>query len=322
MNTNGLALCVHRFRDDHARPTGLTLLLLHGFLDAGSTWDLVAEPLARAGHDVVAPDLRGFGRSARVGAGSYYYFPDYIADVAALVDALAPARLGVVGHSMGGAVAVYYAGACPGRVERLALLEGMGPPASGPEVAVARVEAWLRQMAELDRAPRKLSSMQDAIARLVANHPRVPRDVLATRAPLLTREEPDGGLAWAYDPMHRTTSPLLFQVEAFMTFLERIACPTLLVSGGPTGWHPEDEAERVARLKRAEHVELPEAGHMMHWSAAAELAERLGDFFAAGGDAGDAAGQGIRRGARGAGGAGAAAAANGTGSLEDGNKRA
>ncbi|WP_437595827.1 alpha/beta hydrolase [Sorangium sp. So ce590] len=312
---NGLELCVHRFRDDGARPTGLTLLLLHGFLDAGSTWDLVAEPLARAGHDVVAPDLRGFGRSARVAAGSYYYFPDYIADVAALVDALAPARLGVVGHSMGGAVAVYYAGACPDRVERLALLEGMGPPSHGPEVAVARMEAWLRAMKGLERTPRRLASMQDAIARLVAHHPRVPRDVLATRAPLLTREEPGGGLAWAYDPMHRTTSPLAFQAEAFAAFLERIACPTLVVSGGPTGWHPPDEAARVAKLARAEHVELPDAGHMMHWSAASELAERLDEFFA-GGDAGDAAGQGSGESQK------AAEAAAGAGLAGGANKRA
>ncbi|WP_437669475.1 alpha/beta fold hydrolase [Sorangium sp. So ce131] len=280
---NGLDLCVHRFRGEHVRPTGLTLLLLHGFLDAGSTWDLVAEPLARAGHDVVAPDLRGFGQSARVPAGGYYHFPDYVADIAALVDALAPERLGVVGHSMGGAVAVYYAGACPGRVERLALLEGMGPPSNGLDAAVARVQTWLREMKQLDRTPRRLSSMKDAIARLVANHPRVPREVLVTRAPLLTREEPEGGLAWAYDPMHRTTSPMMFHVEVFTAFLEQITCPTLIVSGGPTGWHPPDEAARVARLARAEHVELPDAGHMMHWSAAEALAERLGEFFGAGG---------------------------------------
>src|SRR4051794_24555734 len=99
---NGLKLYVHRFRDPAAAPSGLTILLVHGFLDSGATWDLVAPRLARAGHDVVAPDLRGFGLSDYVGAGGYYHFPDYIADLAELVDAIAPRRLSVVGHSMGG----------------------------------------------------------------------------------------------------------------------------------------------------------------------------------------------------------------------------
>src|SRR5262245_37916897 len=97
---NGLKLFVHRFRDESAPPSGLTVLLLHGFLDAGSTWDLTAPLLAKAGHEVLAPDLRGFGKSDWIGAGGYYYFPDYVADVVALIDQINPERLGVVGHSM------------------------------------------------------------------------------------------------------------------------------------------------------------------------------------------------------------------------------
>src|SRR5690242_21631642 len=105
MRGNGIDLFVHRFRDEAAAPSGLTVLLLHGYMDAGGTWDLVAPALAAAGHDVVAPDLRGFGRSDAVGPGGYYHFPDYVADVEALVRELAPERLAVVGHSMGGTVA-------------------------------------------------------------------------------------------------------------------------------------------------------------------------------------------------------------------------
>lgn len=281
---NGLRLRVHRFLDGGVPPSGLTLLLLHGYMDAGGTWDLVAPHLTAAGHTLLAPDLRGFGESDGVGPGGYYHFLDYVADVDVLVREQLPAdaRLGVVGHSMGGTVASLYAGTKPKRVERLALLEGLGPPAMPASAAVDRTRAWLHNLEALDRSPRKLESMDDAIRRLSANHPRVPREVLASRARWLTRFDADGRLVWAYDPMHRTTSPMPFQVEAFEAFLAQIPCPTLVVGGGPLGFHPEDEAQRIARIPSARVEDLPDAGHMMHWTRPAELGERLVRFFAGG----------------------------------------
>lgn len=279
---NGLKLFVHRFRDEAVPPSGLTLLLLHGIFDAGSTWDLVAGPLARAGHEVLAPDLRGFGRSDRIGAGGYYYFPDYVADVAALIDELNPPRLGIVAHSMGGGVACLYTGAHPERVERLALLEGLGPPAFPSTTAVDRTRAWLRDLRRIERTPRPLASLDDAVARLAANNPSVPHDVLVTRARLLTRLTPDGRLVWSYDPLHKTMSPTMFRVEEFSEYLKRITCPTLVVSGGTTGMHPPDEEERLALLQDVTRVELPKAGHMMHWTEPAALARELLTFFGAG----------------------------------------
>jgi pimeloyl-ACP methyl ester carboxylesterase len=276
---NGLRLWVHRFRDDSAPPSGLTIVLVHGFLDAGATWDMVATSLARAGHDVIAPDQRGFGISDSVGPGGYYHFPDYVADLAELVDALAPRRLSLVGHSMGGTVAALYAGAHPDRLERLALLEGMGPAATEPHVAVDRMQAWLRTLREVPRFPKPLTSLQEAIERLSLHHPRVPRDVIESRAKLLTRTDDTGRLVWAYDPLHRTTAPTPFNAETFKAFLRRIDCPTLVVSGGTTGWHPPDEAERAACLAHAVRFELPHAGHMMHWTDPGALADRLAGFF-------------------------------------------
>ena len=276
---NGLKLWVHRFREESAPPSGLTILLLHGFMDAGATWDLVAPALARGGHEVVAPDLRGFGQSDSVGHGGYYHFPDYVADVAELVDALAPRRLAVVGHSMGGTVAALYAGTFPQRVERLALLEGMGPTATEPHLAVDRMASWLRTLREVPRVPRPLTSLQEAIERLSLHHPRVPREVIESRARLLTRANEAGRLVWAYDPLHRTTAPTPFHADSFKEFLRRIDCPTLVVGGGPTGWHPADEAERLACIPHSTRFELPSAGHMMHWTEPSALGERLFSFF-------------------------------------------
>lgn len=278
---NGLRLRVHRFRDESVPSSGLVLLLLHGYMDAGGTWDLMAPHLTREGHELLAPDLRGFGESEGVGAGGYYHFVDYVADVDALVRQLVPAeaRLGVVGHSMGGTVASLFAGARPERVERLALLEGIGPPAMAASTAVDRVRAWLRQLEQVQRAPRPLESMDDALRRLAANHPRVAREVLASRARWLTRLDAEGRLTWASDPLHRTTSPMPFQVDVFEAFLVKIACPTLAVGGGPTGYHPEDEADRIRKIPDVETAELPDAGHMMHWTRPAELGALLARFF-------------------------------------------
>jgi pimeloyl-ACP methyl ester carboxylesterase len=279
---NGIGLMVHRFRDPRAVPSGMTALLLHGFMDAGATWDLVAAPLAARGHDVVAPDLRGFGASDRVGADGYYHFPDYVADVAALVDRLSPPRLAVVGHSMGGTVAALYAGALPERVDRLALLEGVGPMGSVPSHAVDRMRAWLRGASRVDRVQKPIGSLDDAVRRLAVNHPLVPADVLRTRAELLATRDGEGRYAWSYDPLHRTTAPMPFYADAFRAFLREIRCPTLFVGGGPQGYHPDDEDERLACIASVERVDLPGAGHMLHWTAPLELARLLDAFFRAG----------------------------------------
>lgn len=277
---SGMKLHVHRFAAANSESTGLSVLMLHGFLDSGATWELVAEPLARAGYDVIVPDLRGYGDSGRVGAGGYYHFPDYVGDVAALVDLLAPKRLALVGHSMGGTVASLYAGALPDRLEKLALLEGLGTIHAGPSAALTRMRTWLEDMRKLETPQRPLASFEEAVERLARMHPSIPQERIESRARLLTRTDDSGQLRWAYDPMHRTTSPTPFSSDAFKFFLQSITVPTLFVSGGSLGWRVPDENERLACIAKVTHVDLPDAGHMMHWKAPEAVAECLLRFLA------------------------------------------
>ncbi|NUP11039.1 MAG: alpha/beta hydrolase [Polyangiaceae bacterium] len=284
VRANGIELAVHRFEADSADadtpPAKQTLLLLHGFLDAAATWDLVAAPLARAGYEVLAPDFRGFGESDRVPEGGYYHFADYVADMDDLVRALAPRSLSIVAHSMGGGVATLFAGARPERVEKLVVMEGLGPISDPPAYSVDRMRRWLADRQKISRTPRLISSMDEALERLAATHPRIDRDVLRTRAEKLVRRGADGTISWAWDPLHRTTSPTPFQTEVYGSFLRAITCPTLFVSGGPTGWHPPDEAERLALFQKLDRVELPDAGHMMHWTAPDAVAGAILSFLA------------------------------------------
>jgi pimeloyl-ACP methyl ester carboxylesterase len=249
-------------------------------MDAAASFDLVAPKLAAAGLRVLAPDLRGFGESDRVTGGGYYHFPDYIADVDRFTLEHAPEPLFVVGHSMGGTIATLFAGAKPERVKRLAILEGVGPLDNPDETAPLRLRKWLDELEALPTSPP--ITEEDALRRLIAAHPRVPRDVLASRIPHLASRTDDGRLVWRYDPLHRTTSPMPFFAKVYAAFAARVACPVLYVTGGALGWRVPDEAARVAAFAHANviRVDIPQAGHMMHWTAADEVAGALVEFFA------------------------------------------
>lgn len=284
LSLRGLPLRVLEWAPSSAPdPARWPVLLLHGFADTATSWAPVAGALGQAGHRVLAPDLRGFGDSGRAGPGGYYHFPDYIADVDALVRALVPGPLAVVGHSMGGTVATLFAGSRPALVRRLALLEGLGPPDSEPSLAPARFTRWLDDLAHGDGRARERSFAADsALSRLGLQHPQVPRDVLAAQLPHLVREAGPGQSRWHLDPLHRTTSPVPFQAAIYRAFAGAVRCPVLVIDGGPEGFHPPDEAERVAAFADVCTATLPGAGHMMHWTRPEQLTTHLLAFLAPG----------------------------------------
>ena len=290
VSANGL---VHHVLEWNARSSAgdegaPVAMLLHGFMDAASTWDFVAPHFVAAGFRVIAPDLRGFGDAPRAPAGSYYHFPEYIADVADIAEELAPsAPLFVVGHSMGGTVASLYAGTFPERVSKLALLEGMGPPDNPPEVAPDRMRRWIVDQRKYRSEPSRSMSIDEAERRLTERHGNVPRDIVASRVPHLSTLVPasfDGLVAgdrvkWKFDPLHRSTSPFPFFVEMYKAFAARITCPVLIVGGGPEGFHPPDEDDRTSAFVNAKSAEIPGAGHMMHWTKPTELSSLLTEFW-------------------------------------------
>ena len=257
-----------------------TVLLLHGFADCAGSFDLVSPALAAAGYRVVAPDLRGFGGTGWAPRGSYYHFPDYVADVDELARVLDLRDLLVVGHSMGGSVATLFAGSRPSLVRGVALLEGLGPPETDLAFTPQRLGKWLDDLTA--RRSYEQSPIEDpsgVLSRLVSQHPGVPREVLASRVPHLAHERADGRWEWRFDPLHRSTSPTPFLAAMYRAFLARIQAPTLVVGGGVDGYHPPDEADRIGALSLVTHVELAGAGHMMHWTQPGALSSALLEFF-------------------------------------------
>ena len=122
-------------------PSSPLLVLLHGFGDAGSTFQFLVDELENDWF-VIAPDWRGFGDS-RMSSESYW-FPDYLADLEALLAIYSPNKpVNLIGHSMGGNIAGLYSGVFPERVAKFVNVEGFGLPDRDPEDAPANYRAWI-----------------------------------------------------------------------------------------------------------------------------------------------------------------------------------
>jgi pimeloyl-ACP methyl ester carboxylesterase len=265
---------------------GESVLLVHGYMDAAGTWDRVAPSIAATGRRVVALDMRGFGKGPRAPRGSYYHFADYVFDLADVVEQLSPsAPVSLVGHSMGGTITTLFAGTFPERVRRLAVLEGLGPPDMPPDAGAERMRHWIDQVRRVrakegeGRTP--TFTREEAARRLAGNHSNVAPEVLEHRLPHLVKDEGDGRVSWRFDPLHKTTSPVPFFADLYRAYARKITCPVLFVSGGPTGFHPPDEEQRLASFAKLEHAEIADAGHMMHWTKPEEVARLLVEFLGA-----------------------------------------
>ncbi len=144
---------------------GPRLLALHGWLDNAASFVPLAAHLH--GFDLIALDLPGHGASAHRPPGGDYAFADWIHDALAALDALGWARSHLLGHSMGGAVAALVAAATPARVDRLVLIEALGPIAGDPAQAGARLrEAVVARRAKTAKngAGRVIPDLDTAIA--------------------------------------------------------------------------------------------------------------------------------------------------------------
>lgn len=261
------------------RGAGPTVLLLHGYLDHARVFDRLAARLE--GFRLLAPDLRGHGDTSAVGAGGHYYFPDYIADVHALITALADPPVAVVGHSMGGGVACYLAGAFPELVSHLVLIEGIGPPGSRFADAPLQLRGFVEDLARAAARPRKrFPSLEAAADRVRQRNPRIgPEDALAL---VRAGTRPDGdGVVWKFDPLHQTRSAIQFQEEQLLPFLARITAPVLVIEG-EHGYLLDDatRARRLAALAHVETVRIPGAGHHVQLDAPDLLADHLRAFLA------------------------------------------
>ena len=263
------------------------LFMAHGWMDMSASFQFVVDALQGDWH-VIAHDWRGFGLTGRSGNDTYW-FPDYFADLEAILDHYSPGEpVILLGHSMGGNIVSVYAGVRPERIAKLINLEGFGLPATRPEQAPGRYAKWLDEV----KAPpvmRGYASLIDVATRLQKTNPRLPADRAAFLAQHWAAQNAQGEWEILGDPAHKMPGPLLYQVEEVLACWRRITAPVLWVEAEHTDmWRwmgPKEEARhevdrRLAQLAKVTPRMMPDAGHMLHHDQPEVLARMIEAFLA------------------------------------------
>lgn len=269
--------CVRQWGD----PALPRLLALHGWMDGSATFQFLAEGLS-AQWSIWALDWRGFGLSEKNDAAGYE-FSDYLGDLDAWCEQCSPDQpVNLLAHSMGGNLALLYAGIRPERVRSVVNLEGLGLLPQAADEAPARWAQWLSQQRQ---APRLASyDGPEAYAqRLIKRNPRLPPE----RARYLAAESGQyQGERWVLhaDPLHKVVNRTSYRVEEVNAAWARVEAPVLWVEGEESPirqrmWASPGYAERVALLRRRLPLLIPEAGHWVHAERPELLVSPVNEFL-------------------------------------------
>jgi pimeloyl-ACP methyl ester carboxylesterase len=272
----GLRFQMYRWHGGGSAP----IVLLHGWGDTGETFQFLVDCLP-ATRTVLAFDQRGFGRTEWPQDG--YWFPDYLADLDAMLHAVSPmSPVDIVGHSLGGNVAMLYTGVRPERVRRVVSLDGLGVARSSADQAPARYREWLEEV-RVGARYATYENLGQLLMVLGRRNPRTPGDRLDFIARSWSHEK-DGRIELRADPRHKRVNPVLYQRDQVEVCWREIGAPFLLVTGGLSdmmkrviGELDDDHLRKL--LPTVVHKTIPEAGHMMHHECPEAVADLLEPFL-------------------------------------------
>ena len=292
----GLRYHVRIWQGNNPSSTAAPLVLVHGWMDVAASYQFMVDALSDAfatGRTIIAPDWRGFGltKSVADGEADNYWFPDYLADLDFLLDHyVKDQKIDLVGHSMGGNVAMIYAGVRPERIRRLVNLEGFGLAPSKPAQAPTRYAKWIDELKTLHKGELDLKAYDEVSGvakRLMKTNPRLSEDKANWLASHWAQQNAEGQWLILGEPGHKVVSANIYRVEETLEIYKRIAAPVLAVEASDDSlekWNQgrytlADYHERLKLIADATVARLEDAGHMLHHDQPEALARLIEDFL-------------------------------------------
>jgi pimeloyl-ACP methyl ester carboxylesterase len=244
---NGVTMAYERLGE------GKPLMLIHGFPLDHSIWNQTVELLAND-FDMILPDLRGFGGSAAL--DSVYTMTDMADDLAALLDSRGVKNIALVGHSMGGYVALAFAAKYPYLVDSLALI-GSQTLADTPEKRDGRYKT-AQQVQESG-----VSVVADAMTAKFSANP----ETQSVIRELILRQNKAGVIGALKAMAERDDLTSLFTMSDH---------PFVMIHGDADELIPVERAREAKPLRpSAQLFELPGVGHLPMMDAPEKTAEAL-----------------------------------------------
>lgn len=277
-----------------ASADAVPLVLVHGWMDVSASWQFVVDAFSPdfvEGRQIIAPDWRGFGLSTLPSPCDSYCFADYLGDLDALLRHFRPdgGPVDLVGHSMGGNVAMFYAGARPERIRRLVNLEGFGMPANRPQQAPGRTRQWLDELQQLGEgaiALKTYASVEAVAQRLRKTNPRLAADKALWLAQHWAAPQADGRWAILGDAAHKVVNAQMFRVDEALAHYAAITAPVLSVEASDDSlkkWTQGQYSlaefhERLSVVPNSHVARVEDAGHMLQHDQPSAVARLIENF--------------------------------------------
>jgi len=254
------------------------VLAFHGWLDNLATFEKLAIHLNDV--RIIGVDLPGHGHSAHIPEGKAYHFIDSLFIIDDLIEHLCLKSANLLGHSMGGALATIYAAIQPNRVDKLLLLEALGPVTSPVNKTLESLNKAISQRRALkDKRKPIYASFEEALntrAEVSNVEPSLIR-------PLVERAltSVDGGYTWRADSRLRIPSTIRMSEEHIRSILPAIEAPVLLIEG-KSGMLLAENAQyvqdRKSLVKNLEVYQF-EGGHHLHLEYPERVAKQIKLFL-------------------------------------------
>jgi esterase len=242
---------------------GRPLIILHGLLGSADNWRLMSRRLG-AHYKVLAVDLRNHGRSPH---SDIFDYDVMTADLREFMEQQALRRIMLLGHSIGGKVAMQFAIDYSERVDRLVIVD-IGPKPYEPSQRYI-----LEALRSLDLTRCKSFADVDAALAAEVSSESLRQFLLKN----LARDE-NGRLRWKVhlEAIYRNYDKLARGLAPGRTFDK----PTLFIRGGRSSYIEDDDALLIRQIfPGAEIATLPEAGHWVHVDAPEEFFQTVLNFL-------------------------------------------